>query len=98
MAASFAVCVREDHSWYRSAAPSATSSSYSSASAVPAFSDDSIGQKILAGYPGYSAAVKKRAIQALVTRTNWALLLFKQLDAGKADANKPDDAKADAKK
>jgi putative membrane-bound dehydrogenase-like protein len=47
------------------------------------YDDPAIGEFILAGYPGYSPAVKKRAIQTLLTRPAWALLLVRQLDAGK---------------
>jgi putative membrane-bound dehydrogenase-like protein len=50
---------------------------------LEAFDHESIGEKVLAGYSGYSPAVKKRAVQLLVTRPVWALMLFKQFDAGK---------------
>ncbi len=41
-------------------------------------------------YPKWSAAVKKRAVQALLSKPEWAVALFKQLDAGafpKADVS-----------
>jgi putative heme-binding domain-containing protein len=50
---------------------------------LEAFEDASIGEKILAGYSSYSPAVKKRAIQTLLTRPAWAALLLKQWEDGK---------------
>ena len=50
---------------------------------LEAFDRDAIGEKILAGYAGYPPAVKKRAIQTLLTRPAWALMLLKQWEAGK---------------
>jgi putative membrane-bound dehydrogenase-like protein len=50
---------------------------------LEAFEDDSIGEKILGGYATYTPAVKKRALQFLLTRQNWALALLRQFDAGK---------------
>src|SRR5262249_54898112 len=50
---------------------------------LEAFEHESIGEKVLAGYSGYSPAVKKRAVQFLLTRPAWALALLKQFDAGK---------------
>jgi len=50
---------------------------------LDAFDHDSIGEKVLAGYSAYPANVKKRAIQLLLARPNWALLLLKQLESGK---------------
>ena len=50
---------------------------------LEAFEADSISEKVLAEYSTYSLAVKKRAIQMLLTRPNWALVLLKQFDAGK---------------
>ena len=52
-------------------------------SGLEAFEHASVGEKVLAGYPGYTPAVKKRAIQLLFTRPAWALMLLKELDAGK---------------
>ncbi|MBY0458616.1 MAG: c-type cytochrome, partial [Gemmataceae bacterium] len=50
---------------------------------LEAFEDVSVGEKVLGGYSGYPAAVKKRAVQMLTTRPAWALLLLKQIDSGK---------------
>jgi putative membrane-bound dehydrogenase-like protein len=50
---------------------------------LEAFDHESIGEKVLAGYATYSPAVKKRAIQTLLARPAWALLLLKQWEAGK---------------
>lgn len=50
---------------------------------LEAYDDPSIGSTILASYPGYSPALKKRAIQLLVSRPSWALPLFKAVEAGK---------------
>jgi len=50
---------------------------------LEAFDDPKIGGTILADYPGYSAAVKRRAIQLLISRPMWALPLFQAVDAGK---------------
>ncbi|MCI0705375.1 MAG: ThuA domain-containing protein [Planctomycetia bacterium] len=50
---------------------------------LEAFSHESIGEKVLAAYSTFPPAVKKRAVQLLVSRANWALMLFKQVDAGK---------------
>ncbi len=49
---------------------------------LEAFDDAKVGEKVLAGYAGYSPAVKRRAIQTLLTRPAWALLLVKQWEAG----------------
>ncbi|QJW93494.1 PVC-type heme-binding CxxCH protein [Frigoriglobus tundricola] len=46
------------------------------------FDDAQIGTKVLAGYNGYSPAVKKRSVQLLLTRPVWALPLLKQWEAG----------------
>lgn len=50
---------------------------------LDAFDHDSIGEKVLAGYSAYPPNVKKRAIQLLLARPNWAILLLKQLESGK---------------
>lgn len=50
---------------------------------LEAFEHPSVGEKVLAGYATYSPAVKKRAVQTLLTRPTWALLLLKQWEAGK---------------
>ena len=50
---------------------------------LEAFDDVSIGTKVLTGYAGYTPAVKKRAVQFLLTRPAWALPLLKEFDAGK---------------
>ncbi len=50
---------------------------------LEAFDDAKIGEKVLAGYATYTPAVKKRAIQTLLTRPAWALMLLKDFDAGK---------------
>jgi putative heme-binding domain-containing protein len=50
---------------------------------LEAFEDDSIGTTIMAGYASYSPAIKKRSVQFMVARPNWALQLLKQFDAGK---------------
>ncbi|HVL15981.1 MAG TPA: PVC-type heme-binding CxxCH protein, partial [Gemmata sp.] len=57
---------------------------------LEAFDDPRIGQAVLAAYPGYPAAVKRRAVQTLVSRPAWAVPLFKAVDAGvvpKADVS-----------
>ncbi|MBA4064192.1 MAG: hypothetical protein C0501_10850 [Isosphaera sp.] len=46
------------------------------------YDDPKVGAAVLAGYPGYPAAVKRRAVQLLLARPAWALALFKALDAG----------------
>jgi len=50
---------------------------------LEAYPDPKIGETVLAAYPGYSAALKKRAVQLMLSRPAWALGLFKALDAGK---------------
>jgi putative membrane-bound dehydrogenase-like protein len=47
------------------------------------FDDPRIGEAILAAYPRWPAAVKKRAVQALVSRKPWAAALFAAVDSGK---------------
>jgi putative membrane-bound dehydrogenase-like protein len=49
---------------------------------LEAFEDPSVGAKVLAGYVGYTAAVKKRAIQTLLTRPGWALPLLQKWEKG----------------
>jgi len=49
---------------------------------LEAFDDGEIGTAVLAGYAGYSPAVKKRAVQLLLSRPAWAVGLLKALDAG----------------
>jgi putative heme-binding domain-containing protein len=51
--------------------------------ALEGFDDPAVGEKVLLGYSGFPAAVKKRAVQLLVVRPSWARALFKALDAGK---------------
>jgi putative membrane-bound dehydrogenase-like protein len=46
------------------------------------YDDPKVGEAVLAGYPGYPAAVKKRAVQLLLARPAWALGLFRAVDAG----------------
>ncbi len=50
---------------------------------LEAFDDAKIGETVLAAYSDYPAAVKKRAVQLLVSRPAWALGLFKAIEAGK---------------
>ncbi len=50
---------------------------------LEAFEHPSIGEKVLARYSSFSPAVKKKAVQTLLTRPAWALMLLKELDAGK---------------
>ena len=50
---------------------------------LEAFDDPSIGQTIILNYSGYTPAVKKRAIQLLVSRPSWALTVFQAIEAGK---------------
>lgn len=50
---------------------------------LEAFEHPSVGEKVLAGYADYSPAVKKRAIQMLLTRPAWTAQLLKQWEAGK---------------
>lgn len=52
-------------------------------SALEAFDGAAIGEMVLSGYSGYSPAIKKRAIQTLLTRPSWVLLLLKQWEAEK---------------
>lgn len=47
------------------------------------YDDPKIGETILAAYPDYTPAVKKRAIQLLISRPVWALPLFQAVEAGK---------------
>ncbi|WP_439622374.1 PVC-type heme-binding CxxCH protein [Gemmata sp.] len=46
------------------------------------FEEPAVAELVLAGYPGSSAAVKKRSVQLLLSRPAWAVALFKALDAG----------------
>jgi putative membrane-bound dehydrogenase-like protein len=46
------------------------------------FDDPQVGQRVLADYAGYSPAVKRRAVQLLLSRPAWAVALLKKLDAG----------------
>ncbi len=50
--------------------------------ALEGYEDPAIAETVLAGYPAYSAAVKKRAVQLLLSRPAWANTLFRSLDAG----------------
>jgi putative heme-binding domain-containing protein len=50
---------------------------------LEAYDDPKIGEVVLAAYAGYPAAVKRRAVQLLLTRPVWAHGLFQQLDTGK---------------
>ncbi|HEY2911632.1 MAG TPA: ThuA domain-containing protein, partial [Gemmataceae bacterium] len=65
---------------FASAKPDSTKVAF--LTALEAFDDMAIGTKILAGYAGFSPAVKKRALQALLTRPSWALGLVQQFDKG----------------
>jgi putative membrane-bound dehydrogenase-like protein len=47
------------------------------------FDEPKIAEAVLAAYPNFSPAVKRRAVQTLFTRPSWALTLLKALDAGK---------------
>jgi putative membrane-bound dehydrogenase-like protein len=47
------------------------------------YDDPAIGTKVLDAYAGYTPAVKRRAIQLLVSRPAWALQLFQAVDTGK---------------
>src|SRR5207247_2609913 len=49
---------------------------------LEAFDDPAIGEKILAGYSAYTLPVKKRAVQMLLARPSWALMLLQQFDKG----------------
>jgi putative membrane-bound dehydrogenase-like protein len=49
---------------------------------LEAFDDPAIGETVLASYSGFSAAVKRRAIQLLVSRPAWAQALFRAADSG----------------
>ncbi|MFO0824757.1 MAG: PVC-type heme-binding CxxCH protein, partial [Gemmataceae bacterium] len=51
--------------------------------ALEGYDDPQIGEKVLDRYTSYSPAMKKRAVQLLLSRPAWALGLFKALDAGK---------------
>ncbi len=50
---------------------------------LEAFDHDSVGEKILASYSGFTPGVKKRAISTLLTRPNWTQMLLKQWETGK---------------
>ena len=49
--------------------------------ALEAFDDPKVGQAIVQGYAKWSPALKKRAIQSLLARKSWALLLLGQVEA-----------------
>ncbi len=49
---------------------------------LEAFDDPTLGEKILTGYPTYSPAVKKRAVQMLLARPTWAVALLQQFEKG----------------
>ena len=49
---------------------------------LEAYLDPTIPEAVLAAYPTYSPAVKKRAVQLLLSRAAWANLLMKRFDAG----------------
>ncbi len=51
--------------------------------AAEGFDNAKSAELMLAKYAGWSAAVKKRAVQALLSRPAWALALFQAWDAGK---------------
>jgi putative heme-binding domain-containing protein len=50
---------------------------------LEAFEDASVGEKVLARYPTFSPAVKKRAVQFMFTRPTWALMLLRHIDSGR---------------
>ncbi len=50
---------------------------------LEAYDDPAIGTAVLAQYPKWSGAVKKRAMQLLLSRPAWALMLLKEFDGGK---------------
>src|SRR5206468_13134118 len=50
---------------------------------LEAFDRDTIGEKILERYSTYSPAVKKRAIQTLLTRPEWARMLLERFADGR---------------
>jgi len=51
--------------------------------ALEGYDDPKIGETVLGAYPDYSPAMKKRAVQLLLSRPAWAIGLFKALEAGK---------------
>jgi putative membrane-bound dehydrogenase-like protein len=55
-------------------------------SGLEPFDDPAIGDAILDVYPKWSATVRKRAIQTLVSRRSWAAALFAAIDAGNIPA------------
>lgn len=50
------------------------------------FDDPEIATAILATYPAWPAAVKKRAVDVLMSRPAWASILFSAVDAGRVPA------------
>lgn len=50
---------------------------------LEAFDDPTLGEVVLTEYSKWSPAVKKRAVQFLLSRAAWATQLMRQLDAGK---------------
>ncbi|MFM8272224.1 MAG: PVC-type heme-binding CxxCH protein, partial [Gemmata sp.] len=65
---------------------------------LEAFEGAPVGEAVLARYPTFSPAVKKRAVQLMFTRPAWARLFLNELDAGrvpKADVS-TDSARAAA--
>jgi putative heme-binding domain-containing protein len=49
---------------------------------LEAFDEPAIGTKVLAAYPSFSPAVKKRAVQTLLARPAWTLAMLQQFDKG----------------
>jgi putative membrane-bound dehydrogenase-like protein len=49
---------------------------------LEAFDDPDLGRRVLAEYPTYSPAVKRRAVQFLLARPRWASQLLRAFDAG----------------
>jgi putative membrane-bound dehydrogenase-like protein len=50
---------------------------------LEAFDDPAVGPLVLGGYLGWSPAVKRRAVQLLLSRPTWASALFRDVDAGR---------------
>ena len=49
---------------------------------LEAFDDPAVGETVFQQYPSWSKAVKKRAVQLLLSRPTWALALLQRFDRG----------------
>jgi mono/diheme cytochrome c family protein len=71
--------------WFLTQLPSATADEIRTSyiAAIETTNPKGAGTRLIELYPKWPAGVKKRAVQALLSRSEWALMLFTQLDAGK---------------